>query len=68
MSLKKTLSTQYWNNIPKKCKNCFKAIYTIENNEIYYQCSIYGSFKKECELKTIERKLPKIEEIKKGSK
>ncbi len=64
MSLKETLSTQYWNNILKKCKNCSKAIYTIENNEVYYHCSMYGKFKKDCNLNLPNRTLPKPEEIK----
>jgi hypothetical protein len=63
MSLRKTLNTSYWNSIPKKCKNCIKAIYTLENGEILYQCSIFGTFKRDCELKVNDRKLPKPEEI-----
>lgn len=63
MSLKETLSTQHWNTIPKKCKNCIKAIYTIENNEVYYQCSVYGSFKRDCSADMANRNLPKPEEI-----
>ena len=63
MSLKHTLSTQHWNTISKKCKNCSKAIYTLEENEVYYQCSVYGRFKKECDLETENRSLPKPEEI-----
>ena len=63
MSLKETLSTQYWNTIPKKCKNCSKSIYTIENGEVYYQCSMFGKFKKDCELKPETRNLLKPEDI-----
>lgn len=63
MSLAKTLSTQYWNSIPKKCKNCSKSIYTIEDKQVYYQCSMYGKFKKDCELQLITRELPKPQEI-----
>jgi len=63
MSLKEASNTQYWNTIPKKCKNCIKAIYTKEENKTYYQCSMYGKFKKDCNLKVQERKLPKPEEI-----
>lgn len=66
MSLKNTHSTQHWNTIPKKCKNCSKAIYTREGNEIYYQCSIFGQFKRDCSLNTTERKLLKPDEIKNG--
>lgn len=67
MSLKNTLSTQHWNTIPKKCKNCSRAIYTIEGDEIHYQCSIYGSFKRDCILNADKRKLPKSEEILSGN-
>lgn len=63
MSLKQTLSTQHWNTISKKCKNCSKAIYTLEDGEVYYQCSVYGKFKKECSLELANRNLPKPEEI-----
>jgi hypothetical protein len=63
MSLKETLSTQHWNTIPKKCKNCSKAIYTDENGEIHYQCSMYGKFKKECSLELPNRDLPKPDDI-----
>lgn len=63
MSLKNTLSTQYWNAIPKKCKNCAKAIYTLEDDEVFYQCSIFGKFKKECELVVPNQPLLKPEDI-----
>lgn len=63
MSLKNTLSTQHWNSIAKKCKNCSKAIYTVEDNEVYYQCSIFGKFKKDCELNVVEKVLLKPQEI-----
>ena len=64
MSLKETKSTQHWPTIPKKCKSCSKAVYTIENNkEIYYQCSLYGIFKKDCKLEFADRKLPKPSEL-----
>jgi len=63
MSLKDTLHTESWKNIPKKCKQCNKAIYTIEENMVYYQCSIYGKFKKECNIETVHRDLPKPEEV-----
>lgn len=63
MSLKKTDSTDYWNSIPKKCKNCSKAIYTIEGDEVYYQCSIYGKFKKDCDKDLPQRPLLKPEEL-----
>lgn len=66
MSLKHTLSTQYWNAIPKKCKNCSKAIFTVENDEVFYQCSIHGSFKRECSLELPNRNLPKPEDILNG--
>lgn len=68
MSLKETLSTQYWNTIPKKCKGCSKAIYTTEDGEVYYQCSIFGKFKKECELAVPMKNLPKPEDILNGDK
>lgn len=64
MSLKQTLSTQYWNTIPKKCKSCSKAIYTVEDGEVYYQCSIFGKFKKDCTLELSNRNLPKPDDIK----
>lgn len=63
MALKETDHTQHWNSIPKKCKNCVKAIYTVEKKEVYYQCSIFGNFKRECNLQTQERELPKPEKI-----
>lgn len=63
MSLKNTHSTQHWNTIPKKCKNCSKAIYTVENGEAYYQCSVFGKFKKDCELNLPQRDLPKPDKI-----
>ena len=63
MSLKETHSTQHWNTIPKKCKNCRRAIYTVEDGEVYYQCSIFGKFKKECDVVADERELPKPQEI-----
>ena len=63
MSLTKTNSTGHWNTIPKKCKECRKAIYTVENGEVYYQCSVFGKFKKDCTIKTDTRKLPKPSEI-----
>lgn len=63
MSLKETMSTKHWNSISKKCKNCFKAIYTVENNEVYYQCSIYGKFKKDCDLQIVEKELLKPDDI-----
>lgn len=63
MSLKQTLSTQHWSAISKKCKNCSKAIYTVEDKQVYYQCSVYGKFKKECSLELPNRNLPKPEEI-----
>lgn len=62
MSLKYTDSTKYWNTIPKKCKNCSKAIYTVEG-EIYYQCSLYGKFKKDCDVEAKKRVLLKPQEI-----
>lgn len=68
MSLKETDSTQHWNTIPKKCKNCNKAIYTIEDGEVFYQCSIFGKFKKECQLETEEKQLLKPNEILNGDK
>ena len=67
MSLKETLSTQYWNTIPKKCKNCSKAIYTVENGIVLYQCSLLGQFQKNCKLETTNRKLPNSKEILNGS-
>lgn len=63
MSLKETKSTQHWPSIPRKCKTCFKAIYVKEDLEIYYQCSLWGSFKKDCTIETEKRNLPKPEEI-----
>ena len=63
MSLKETHHTEYYNTILKKCKNCFKSIYTIEDGKILYSCSIFGKFKKECALETPQRSLPKPEEI-----
>ena len=63
MSLKQTHSTQHWGTISKKCKQCSKAIYTIENDEVYYQCSIFGKFKKDCELEVANKPLPRPEEI-----
>ncbi len=63
MSLKHTLSTQHWNPIPKKCKSCSKAIYTVEDGEVYYQCSIFGKFKKDCELEVPQQDLLKPEDI-----
>jgi acetyl-CoA carboxylase beta subunit len=63
MSLKYTHNTQHWNSIPKKCKNCSKAIYTKEKKEIYYQCSLFGKFKRECDVETESRILDKPEEI-----
>jgi len=63
MSLKYTKHTKNWRNIPKKCKNCKKSFYTLEDGEILYSCSIYGSFKKDCEHKIIIRKLLKPSEI-----
>jgi hypothetical protein len=64
MSLKETKSTKHWASIPRKCKLCMRAIYTKEDSEIYYQCSIYGSFKKDCTVETEQRNLPKPEDIK----
>jgi len=63
MSLKKTKHTQHWKTIPKKCKACKKAIYTVEDGEILYQCSFYGAFKKDCDWKIEFRDLPKPSEI-----
>ena len=65
MSLRETKSTGHWKTIPKKCKGCSKAIYTKEGHQVLYQCSIFGSFKKDCELEVVERKipLPKPDEI-----
>jgi hypothetical protein len=63
MSLTNTQSTKSWNNIPKKCKGCHKAIYTIEYDDVYYQCSIFGSFKKDCALQIVSRNLPKPKEV-----
>ena len=63
MSLQHTNSTKHWGSIPKKCKSCSKAIFTKENGEIFFQCSIYGVFKRTCSLKTETRILPKPEEI-----
>jgi hypothetical protein len=45
MSLKATKHTNHWNTIPTKCKNCKKAVYTIEDDKVYYQCSMFGLFK-----------------------
>lgn len=67
MSLKQTLSTKHWNTIPRKCKNCVKAIYTIEDNEVYYQCSIFGSFKRECHTDLLNRCVPKPKDILNGN-
>ena len=63
MSLQHTLHTKNWKTIPRKCKNCSKAIFTKEDGEIYYQCSLFGKFKKECEIQTQQRILLKPEEI-----
>lgn len=63
MSLQHTKSTQHWASIPKKCKNCNRAIFTKEADEIYYQCSVFATFKKDCTLELEERKLLKPEEI-----
>jgi hypothetical protein len=63
MSLQQTLHTKNWKLIPRKCKNCSKSIYTIEDGQIYYQCSLFGKFKKECDIKTQQRNLLKPEEI-----
>ena len=56
MSLKYTKSTEHWKTIPKKCKNCSKSIYTLEDGQVLYQCSMFGVFKKDCDLKIIEKK------------
>lgn len=64
MSLKKTLHSKSWNAIPKKCKQCRKATYTLENNMVLYQCSLYGTFKRQCEVDSIRKEqLFSIEEI-----
>ncbi len=63
MSQKYINYTQSWKHIPKKCKNCKKAIYTIEDKEVLYSCSIYGSFKKDCEQKIIIKKLSKPSDV-----
>lgn len=63
MSLAKTAATQYWNTIPKKCKECVKAIYTIEDGQAYYQCSLFGKFKKDCTIEAAKRLLPKLEVV-----
>lgn len=63
MSLKETASTKYWNTIPKKCKNCIKAIYTVEDTSVYYQCSLFGTFKRDCDVEAADRSLPKPEDI-----
>ena len=63
MSLKKTFSTEHWNTIPKKCKNCSKAIYTIEGKKFYYQCSLFGKFDKNCDKNLPQRLLLKPEQI-----
>jgi hypothetical protein len=63
MSLKETNHTLHWKTIPKKCKNCSRSIYTIEDNEVIYQCNLFGKFIKDCEIKAGERLLPKPEEI-----
>jgi len=63
MSLKLTKSTTNYRCIPKKCKNCNCAIYTIEDLEVIYQCKLTGTFKRNCEVETKERYLPKPEEI-----
>jgi len=68
MSLKNTKHTGSWKHIPKKCKNCKKAIYTVEEGEVLYQCSLYGSFNKDCEHKIEIRKLPKPSEVLKKHK
>lgn len=65
MSLKETKSTTNWKNIPRKCKNCDRAIYTIEDGKVYYQCNLYGSFNKNCEIKINIRSLLKPSEINK---
>lgn len=63
MSLQHAQHTQSWKTIPRKCKNCSRAIYTIEEGQIYYQCSLFGKFKKECSTQTQQRILLKPEEI-----
>ncbi len=67
MSLKEADSTQYWKTIPKKCKNCSKAIYTIEDGVVLYQCSLFGQFQKNCKIETTNRKLPSSKEILNGN-
>ena len=64
MSLKYTKSTQHWSSIPRKCKSCSKSIFVKEDLEIYYQCSLWGSCKKDCTVETEKRNLPKPEDIK----
>jgi len=69
MSLKKTLHSKCWKVIPKKCKQCAKATYTIENNEAFYQCSLFGVFKRNCEINAFkEQVLPSSEDIIRGKK
>lgn len=63
MSLKDTHSTEYYRTIAKKCRQCAKSIYTIEEGKVLYSCSIFGKFKKECTIETPPRNLPKPEEI-----
>lgn len=63
MSLKETKSTKSHKTIPRKCKSCSCAIYTKEDSEIYYQCNMFGKFKKDCTLITANKVLPKPEEI-----
>lgn len=64
MSIENTKHTKNWKTIPKKCKNCSKAVYVKEDdNKIFYQCSLFGSFKRNCNLEIIEKYLPKPEEI-----
>jgi hypothetical protein len=68
MSLKDTASTLSWQTIPKRCKGCKKAIYTVEEDGIRYQCSLFGKFKRDCEIKAPSRDLPKPQEILKDKK
>ena len=51
MSLIETHHSKSWNAIPRKCKDCLKAIYVTEKDgEVLYQCSIYGTFKRDCSV------------------
>lgn len=67
MSLKNTKSTSCYRTIPKRCRDCAKAIYVAElDKEILYQCSMYGVFKRECSAGCLRKKpLPHPKEINK---